>query len=73
MLRKRRLNLSRLGAGIGTRVPGEQKLEIDRRRIKEKISRLKDDLDILRNRRDSLRNQRKLIFLLILLMKNLNQ
>lgn len=51
--------LSRLGGGIGTSGPGEQKLEIDRRRIKEKISRLKSKLDILRRRRDSLRIQRR--------------
>jgi GTP-binding protein HflX len=36
--------LSRLGGGIGTRGPGEQKLEIDRRRIREKINKLKADL-----------------------------
>ncbi len=36
--------LSRLGGGIGTRGPGEQKLEIDRRRIREKIDKLKADL-----------------------------
>lgn len=53
------IELSRLGGGIGTRGPGEQKLEIDRRRIKEKISRLKADLDILRGRRDNLRIQRR--------------
>lgn len=53
------IELSRLGGGIGTRGPGEQKLEIDRRRIKEKISRLKSRLDVLRRRRDSLRIQRR--------------
>lgn len=53
------ISLSRLGGGIGTSGPGEQKLEIDRRRIKEKISRLKSDLDILRRRRDNLRVQRR--------------
>jgi GTP-binding protein HflX len=36
--------LSRLGGGIGTRGPGEQKLEVDRRRIRERISRLKKKL-----------------------------
>lgn len=36
--------LSRLGGGIGTRGPGEKKLEVDRRRIREKISSLKEDL-----------------------------
>lgn len=34
-------SLSRLGGGIGTRGPGEKKLEIDRRVIRERISRLK--------------------------------
>ncbi|MEW6087510.1 MAG: GTPase HflX [bacterium] len=53
------IELSRLGGGIGTRGPGEQKLEIDRRRIKEKISHLKSRLDILRKRRDNLRTQRR--------------
>ncbi|MDD5773164.1 MAG: GTPase HflX [bacterium] len=53
------IELSRLGGGIGTRGPGEQKLEIDRRRIKEKISRLKSGLDVLRERRDNLRIQRR--------------
>ncbi|MGB9721317.1 MAG: GTPase HflX [bacterium] len=38
------LELSRLGGGIGTRGPGEKKLEVDRRRIKERISVLKKDL-----------------------------
>ena len=36
--------LSRLGGGIGTRGPGEQKLEVDRRRIRKRIDRLKEDL-----------------------------
>ncbi len=39
--------LSRLGGGIGTRGPGETKLEIDRRRIRERIARLKNDLQRL--------------------------
>lgn len=36
--------LSRLGGGIGTRGPGEKKLEIDRRRIKDRIAYLKNEL-----------------------------
>ena len=36
--------MSRLGGGIGTSGPGETKLEIDRRRIGERITRLKKDL-----------------------------
>jgi GTP-binding protein HflX len=37
--------LSRLGGGIGTRGPGEQKLEVDRRRIRDRIRHLKDALE----------------------------
>jgi len=51
--------LSRLGGGIGTRGPGEQKLEMDRRRIKTKIARLKEELDSLTSQRHSLRVLRK--------------
>lgn len=51
--------LSRLGAGIGTRGPGEEKLEVDRRRIKERISRMKKELDNLSRRRAALREQRR--------------
>jgi GTPase len=39
--------LSRLGGGIGTRGPGETKLEVDRRRIRERIAKLKKDLERL--------------------------
>lgn len=39
-----RNSLSRLGGGIGTRGPGEKKLEMDRRLIRTRISRLKKDL-----------------------------
>ena len=55
--------LSRMGGGIGTRGPGEQKLEVDRRRIKERISRLKQDLKALIERRGTTRKKRKEIFL----------
>ncbi len=51
--------LSRLGGGIGTRGPGEKKLEVDRRRIKERIARLKKELLTLRRRRGSLREYRR--------------
>lgn len=37
-------SLSRLGGGIGTRGPGEKKLEVDRRRIRDRISQLKKEL-----------------------------
>ncbi|MBU4304062.1 MAG: GTPase HflX [Candidatus Omnitrophica bacterium] len=50
--------LSRLGGGIGTRGPGEQKLEIDRRRIRKRISRLTDDIQSLGRRRFELRKRR---------------
>jgi GTP-binding protein HflX len=51
--------LSRLGGGIGTRGPGEQKLEVDRRRIRRRISRLSGELDLLHRRRKTLRENRK--------------
>ena len=51
--------LSRLGGGIGTRGPGEQKLEVDRRRIRERISRLKQDLEKLERHRSLVREGRK--------------
>ncbi len=50
--------LSRLGGGIGTRGPGEQKLEVDRRRIRDRITRLKRDLDKLSLQRSTRRKQR---------------
>ena len=43
--------LSRLGGGVGTRGPGEQKLEIDRRRIRERIARLTRELRVLQEGR----------------------
>lgn len=51
--------LSRLGGGIGTRGPGEQKLETDRRRIRGRITRLKSDLSRVRLNRQLLRKKRK--------------
>lgn len=50
--------LSRLGGGIGTRGPGEQKLEEDRRRVRERIAGLKTDLKDLEGRRRALRSRR---------------
>lgn len=50
--------LSRQGGGIGTSGPGEQKLEIDRRRIRDHISRLKRQLDDLSGRRSMMRKKR---------------
>jgi GTP-binding protein HflX len=51
--------LSRLGGGIGTRGPGETKLETDRRRIRLRISTLTDDLAEVRRRRGQLRDRRR--------------
>jgi GTP-binding protein HflX len=50
--------LSRLGGGIGTRGPGETKLETDRRRIRHRISVLGKDIDAVRRRRSQLRERR---------------
>lgn len=50
-------SLSRLGGGIGTRGPGEKKLEMDRRLIREEISKLKRELDAVKKHRET---QRKL-------------
>jgi len=50
--------LSRLGGGIGTRGPGETKLEIDRRRIREKITFLEEDAKRIKNYRDVQRQRR---------------
>ena len=52
-------SLSRLGGGIGTRGPGESKLETDRRRIHERISLLKADLREVEQHRMTTRAQRK--------------
>lgn len=51
--------LSRLGGGIGTRGPGEKKLEMDRRLIKSRIARLNRDLKEIKSRRQVTREQRK--------------
>ena len=50
--------LSRLGGGIGTRGPGETKLETDRRRIRHRISMLSAEIDTVRKRRAQLRERR---------------
>ena len=52
-----RNSLSRLGGGIGTRGPGETKLEVDRRRIHERISQLKSELQDVERHRDVVRKQ----------------
>ena len=51
--------LSRLGGGIGTRGPGETKLEVDRRRIRLRISHLEAQLAEVRNRRREQRRSRE--------------
>ena len=50
--------LSRLGGGIGTRGPGETKLETDRRRIRTRIHVLSEDIEHVRQRRAQLRERR---------------
>lgn len=51
--------LSRLGGGIGTRGPGETKLEVDRRKIRDKITKIKERLNKITNIRKSRRTLRK--------------
>ncbi len=58
-LRGKGIVLSRLGGGIGTRGPGEKKLEVDRRRISDRITHLKKDLKLIRQHRDTRRKKRK--------------
>lgn len=53
-------SLSRLGGGIGTRGPGEKKLEIDRRLINDRIAKLKRDVDDLAMHRELAREKRSL-------------
>jgi GTPase len=52
-------SLSRLGGGIGTRGPGETKLEMDRRRINKRISWLKEEIEKIRAHRKLRREKRK--------------
>ncbi len=54
-----RLDLSRLGGGIGTRGPGETKLETDRRRIRQRIASVAAAIDDVRQRRARLRERRR--------------
>lgn len=51
--------LSRLGGGIGTRGPGEKKLETDRRHIYRRIREIEKDLEKVKDRRQALRQRRK--------------
>lgn len=50
--------LSRLGGGIGTRGPGETRLEVDRRHIRSRIDELTEQLDELKKQRDLRRSRR---------------
>ncbi len=58
-LRGKGVELSRLGAGIGTRGPGETKLETDRRRILERVSRIERELKEAARSRDTRAKSRK--------------
>jgi GTPase len=58
-LRGKGLALSRLGGGIGTRGPGETKLEVDRRKIRDRISQLKKNLQVVEVQRNIQRKKRE--------------
>jgi len=51
-------SLSRLGGGVGSRGPGETKLELDRRRMRDRISQLEKELKLVLQQRDVQRRQR---------------
>ncbi len=51
--------LSRLAGGIGGRGPGETKLELDRRKIRDRITRIKKELQELRKHRENIRSRRQ--------------
>ena len=53
------IQLSRLGGGIGTRGPGEKKLEVDRRRIRTRMNHLEKELENLSSRRSMMRKRRE--------------
>ncbi|HWT27787.1 MAG TPA: GTPase HflX [Mobilitalea sp.] len=53
-----RNSLSRLGGGIGTRGPGEKKLEVDRRLIRDRITQLKQELGDIKQNRETTRSLR---------------
>lgn len=52
-------SLSRLGGGIGTRGPGEKKLEMDRRLVKSRIAQLRKELDEVKRHRELIRERRR--------------
>ena len=51
--------MSRTGGGIGTRGPGEQKLEVDRRKIRDRIGRVRKELEKLRVHQSLIRKRRQ--------------
>ena len=53
--------LSRLGGGIGTRGPGEQKLETDRRRIRERVGKIQAAIETVRRQRATRRRARQAV------------
>lgn len=53
--------LSRLGGGIGTRGPGEQKLETDRRRIRERVRKIQQAIETVRKQRATRRRARQAV------------
>jgi GTP-binding protein HflX len=53
--------LSRLGGGIGTRGPGEQKLETDRRRIRDRVGKIKEAIETVRRQRTTRRRARQAV------------
>lgn len=60
--------MSRLAGGIGGRGPGETKLEMDRRKIRQRIAKIKQDLDVLRRQRAATRVRRQTVGLPIVAM-----
>jgi len=57
----RGVQMSRLGGGIGTRGPGETQLEVDRRRIRRRITLLEESLDTVRRQRMQRRSRRSTV------------
>lgn len=57
----RGVKLSRLGGGIGTRGPGEQKLETDRRRIRDRVRKIRQNIETIRRQRGLRRRARQAV------------
>ncbi|WP_245590050.1 GTPase HflX [Desulfonatronum lacustre] len=60
--------MSRLAGGIGGRGPGETKLELDRRKVRQRIAKIKQELDVLRRRREATRTRRQKVGLPVVAM-----